>query len=100
MNYADRLFELAQRRERLLARVEQQRSAIAAEWQAWEKPAALVDRGVAVAGFLKSHPLLIAIGVAAVVVLRLHKLRKWLGRGWMLWRVWRSAGAWLRRMFA
>jgi len=100
MNHTDRLIELARRKERLIKRIEQQRDAIAGEWHAWEKPAALMDRVVAFVGFLKSHPVLIAAGVAVVVALRLHKLRRWLGRGLMLWRIGRSAGTWLRRLFA
>jgi hypothetical protein len=100
MNQTDRLIDLARRKERLITRIEQQRGTLSGAWHAWEKPAALVDRGVAFVGFLKSHPLLIAAGVAVVVVLRLHKLKGWVGRGLILWRVWRSAGTWLRRLFA
>jgi|GEM_PF-572033 len=100
MNHTDRLIEFARRKERLITRIEQQRIALSGEWHVWEKPAALVDRGIAVVGFLKSHPLLIAAGVAVVAVLRLHKFKGWLGRGLMMWRIWRSAGTWLRRLFA
>ena len=100
MKHTIRLAEIALRKERLAVRIEHQRIAVAAAWQRWEKPATLVDRGVAVVKFLKSHPLLLAAGVALVTVLRVRKLKGWLGRGLMLWRIWRSAGSWLRRLFA
>jgi len=100
MNHADQLVEIARRKERLIARIEGQRNALSAAWRTWEKPAALVDRGIAFVGFLRSHPLLMAAGVAMIVVLRPRKLRGWLGRGLMLWRIWHSVRTWLRRSAA
>jgi hypothetical protein len=99
MNQTDRLNEFARHKERLITRIEQQRGTLSGEWHTWEKPAALVDRGIAVVRFFKSHPLLITAGLALVVALRLHKFKGWLGRGLMLWRFWRSASTWLGRRF-
>jgi hypothetical protein len=97
MNHTD---AIVRRKERLLARIEQQRSTLAATWDTWEKPAALIDRGVALITFLKLHPLLLTAVVAAVTVLRVRKLKGWLARGVMVWQIWRSVGAWVRQLFA
>lgn len=94
------LIELARHKERLIARAGQQRTAIVAAFRRWEKPAAAIDRGIAVAHFLRAHPLLLAAGLAVAAVLGRRNLMRWLGRGLVAWRTWRSLGAWVRRFRA
>ena len=98
--FTENLIELARRKERLIARVAGQRTVIADAYHRWQKPASMLDRGVAVARFLKSHPLLLAIGVAVAAVVGRRNLLQWAGRGWVLWRAWRTGGEWARRFVA
>ena len=95
--FTESLVELARGKERLIARTAAQRTAIAGAYQRWQKPASMLDRGIAVARFLKAHPLLSAIGVAAAAALGRRNLVQWAGRGWVAWRTWRALGAWARR---
>lgn len=96
--FAARQIELAGRRERLITQAELQRARIAAAARRWEKPAGVVDRGIEVARFLKSHPLLLAAAVGSAVVLGRRSLLGWVGRGFVAWRAWRSVGGWVRRL--
>lgn len=98
--FTARLVELARRKERLIARTAAQRTVIADAYQRCQKPAGIVDRGVAVARFLKSHPLLFAIGIAATAAVGRRKLVGWAGRGWVAWQTVRTFGAWARRLGA
>ena len=98
--FTESLIELARRKERLIARTAAQRTAIADAYRRWQKPASMVDRGVAVARFVKAHPLLLAIGVAAAAALGRRNLLQWAGRAWVAWRTWRALGAWARRFNA
>ena len=95
--FTERLIELARRKERLIARTAAQRSVIADAYHRWQMPASMVDRGVAVARVLKSHPLLLAIGVAVAAAVGRRGLLHWIGRGLVAWRTWRALGAWVRR---
>jgi len=77
--------ELAERRARLVAQAEAQRTALAQGIAPWRGPLALADRGLAALHYLRSHPVL-PIGAAAMVVaLRPRRAVKWLQRGWVLW---------------
>ena len=100
MNFTERMIELARRKERLIGRAEGQRGEIAAAIQRWEKPIGVVDRGIAVARFLRAHPLLLAGAAVAAAVLGRRNLVRWLGRGWVTWRTWRALGNWVRRFNA
>ncbi len=92
----DRLIELARRKERLIARAEQQRSGIADACMKWRKPLDLVDRGIAIVAYMKVHPLVLALAVAGVAAVGRRNLPRWIGRGFFVWRAWRATGAWMR----
>jgi hypothetical protein len=94
MSYTDSLVDIARRRERLIARAALQRDTVAVACRTLERPAALIDRGVGAVMYLKAHPLLLAAGVLAVTLLGRRNLAAWAGRGWVLWRAWRSFSAW------
>jgi hypothetical protein len=66
----ERILELRQRRGELLARIDAQRGQLAEFASAWERPLALADQGVSILRFLRGHPLLVAGGVALVVLHR------------------------------
>jgi hypothetical protein len=98
--FTDNLIELARRKERLIARTAAQRMVIADAYQRWQKPASVLDRGVAAVRFLKAHPLLLAIGVAAAAAMGRRNLLYWIGRGWVAWRAGRTLSAWVSRLGA
>ena len=94
------LIELARRKERLIARAAAQRRVIADAYHRWQKPAAMVDRGVAVVRFLKAHPLLLAVGAVVAAAAGRRNLLRLAGRGWVAWRAGRGLVAWARRLGA
>lgn len=94
---ATHLAEITRRKERLIGRAAAQRAAMADAWHYWQQPAHAVDRGIAAARFLKSHPLLVGVGVAAAVVLGRRNLLGWISRGWVMWRALRSFTAWAKK---
>jgi len=82
-----RLIELAERRERLVAKAAMQRGELARHAAPWKGVLAMADKGVAAARFLQRHPGLVAGAVGLFVALRPGRALAWLGRGWSLWRV-------------
>lgn len=100
MNYTSRRVEIAQRKERLLGRIQLQREHIAVACQAWERPAGIIDRGIGAVIYLKSHPLLLALGAVAIAFIGRRNFMGWLGRGWVVWRGWRSLADWSRKFGA
>lgn len=91
------LIELARRKERLIARSEQQRIEISVACLRLRTPLSVADRGIAIARYLKAHPLVLAAGVAVAAIAGRHNLLRWAGRGLFLWRAWRSVSAWARK---
>jgi len=83
---------LAERRARLVVLAEAQRRALASEIEAWRRPLAIADRGMAAVRFIKDHPAWVvgtAVVGGAVVpgALRTSRLAGWLGRGLGVWRI-------------
>jgi hypothetical protein len=77
---------LAERRERLVAQAAEQRRALAQNLESWRKPLAQADRGLAALRYIKSHPEWM-LGVVLFAALRPGRVGKWLGRGWVTFRV-------------
>jgi hypothetical protein len=96
----ERAIAVALRKERLLARCEGQRAAMAESYRRWQAPARIIDRGWAAAQFLRTHPAVLAVGVAAALVMGRRNVFTWVGRGLVAWRAWRSLAGWLRRFSA
>lgn len=84
----ERLLVLRQRRGELLARIDAQRGQLAEIAACWESPLALADKGVSILRFLRGHPLLVAGGIA-FVVLRRRGVAGLFGRAWQLWQGYR-----------
>lgn len=95
--FTDSLTELARRKERLIARAEQQRIVISASCLQLRKPLGMVDRGIAVVHYLKAHPLLLAAGILAMAAIGRRNLLGWAGRGLFVWRALRSVRLWPRK---
>ncbi len=98
--FVEQRIALAVRKERLIARSDAQRAAIATSLHGLERPLAVLDRGATAVAGLRGHPVLVGAGVAAIVVLGRRSLFRWAGRGIMAWRAWRSVSGWTRRLFA
>jgi hypothetical protein len=82
----EKMIELMERRDKLLARVAVQRDELADIGLQLHSPLSLVDKGVAVARFLRFHPLLIA-GVAALFLIRRRNVADMIWVGWSAWKV-------------
>lgn len=83
----DRLIELAERRERLIAKIAMQRGDLARYTAPWKGVLAVADKGVAGVRLLRQHPEYVAAAVGLFVALRPHRALAWLGRGWSIWTV-------------
>lgn len=70
---------LASRREILRARSEAQRRQLAEFAQPLKASSRLADRGLKVARYLRKHPVLSSIGVAAAVIASRGRLLRWIG---------------------
>lgn len=96
----ERMIDVARRKERLLARCEGHRLVIAQAYRRWEEPVRVIDHAWAVVHFLRLHPAVLAVAVAAAMVLGRRHLFTWAGRGLVAWRAWRMVSGWLRRFSA
>lgn len=90
----DQLIDIARRKERLIARAEAQRVALAGSIRELRGPIGVADRALEAARFLRAHPLLVGIGLAAVVAFRRRGLLSLASSGLAAWRVWRLLSAW------
>lgn len=84
------LAELRLRRERLVARSAVQRVELARELSPLSGPVSLVERGLAGIDWLRRHPVAIALGVAAVVVIRPRRILGGVLEGAAAWRIART----------
>ncbi len=83
----NRLAELRMRREQLIARAAEQRAEFVRELRPLSGPIALAERGLAGIVWVRRHPLVLAIAVAAVVVITPRRILGGLRRGAMLLRI-------------
>lgn len=81
------LARLRERRERLVAQAAMQRKALAQDIEPWRIPLALADQGLAALRYVKTHPEWVVGVVVLLAALRPRRVGKWLGRGWVSWRV-------------
>lgn len=79
---------LMQRRSELLARIAGQREQVAGIGARLQAPLALADKGLVLARFLRSHPVLVA-GMTALIVVRRRGVVGMLKGGWRLWKGYR-----------
>jgi hypothetical protein len=88
----DQMYSLMQRRSELLTRIAVQRGQTAEIGSHLKTPLALADKGLAVARFLRSKPVLIA-GVAALFVIRRRGVIGLVKGAWRLWKGYRQLSA-------
>ncbi|MDP2828970.1 MAG: YqjK-like family protein [Sulfuricellaceae bacterium] len=84
------LIELAERRERLIAKSANLRAGFAGEVQPLKRALAVADRGVEGFRYLQQHPGIVAAAVGLFVVLRPRRAISWAMRGWSMWRLFRN----------
>ena len=82
-----RLGRLADRRARLIAQAEMQRRTLSQDIEPWRTPLAFVDQGVVGLRYIRRHPEWIVGGLILLAALRPRRFVKWLGRGWVSWRL-------------
>jgi hypothetical protein len=82
-----KLIRLAERRERLVTRAAEQRVVLAQNIEPYRLPLALADRGLYALRYIKSHPEWLVGVVVLLAALRPGRVGKWLGRGWVTWRM-------------
>ena len=100
MNGSKRLSELHLQRGRLLERIASQRATLGREAQPLVGVLTTTDhylgrlrRGV---DYLKAHPSVATVGVAALLFVRGGRLWQWARRGVVAWRVWQTLDGRLR----
>lgn len=80
----ERLLELATRRGELMARIEMQRSTLAANTAPLETTLAFADQVAAGVSWVKQRPAIVAVGVAVLVVLRPSRAWRWGRRAYLV----------------
>ena len=88
----EKKLELVERRNMLLARIATQREDLAEISLQLQRPISLVDKGVAVARFLRFHPALFA-GLAAFLLIRRRSVAGLAWIGWSAWKVFRDVAS-------
>ncbi len=88
-----RLETLLRRRQILVDRAAGQRNELARIVQPWKTPLSIVDRGIEIIRALRSHPLLLGLGVALIMRTGRRNLDALAGRlmaAWQLYHVFRT----------
>lgn len=85
-----KLTRLAERRNRLIARAEAQRTVLAHNLRPWRARLALADRGIAAVRHVRSRPALVLGAALLFVALRPRRVGTWLQRAWLVWQVGRK----------
>lgn len=81
-----RLEELRQHRALLVERAELQRGELGRAFEEFERPLHWFNVGIMAAGWLRSSPAIAGLSAAAATV-ALGKLRGWIGKGLIVWQV-------------
>jgi len=85
---SEKVDRLALRRKHLVAQAAEQRAMLAQSIEPWRAPLARVDQGLVALRFVRSHPAIGIVGVAALLAaLRLGRVGKWLQIGWVAWQM-------------
>lgn len=82
----ENMLELMERREKILERISLQRGQLAQIGSEMRGHLWLADKGMAIARFLRFHPLLVA-GMAALFLVRRRTVADIVWVGWLVWKV-------------
>jgi len=80
------LEDILERRARLVAEADAQRGGLARELATCRRVAAVADRGIAWAGWLRARPYLVVAAVTAIAVMQPKLALAWSARLITLWR--------------
>lgn len=100
-----KLIELHQQRGQLIERIAHQRATLARETAPIQAVCAATDWTLAAARstlrqtseLVQHHPVATAGLAAALITLKPRRAVRWLGRGLMVWKSWRTLRGWLPR---
>ncbi len=84
------LMTIARRRAMLVAKAAAQRSELGRRLQPWQTPLVFVDRGMALARRIRTHPFALAMGVLLLFRLGSGRWSVWAGRLWTGWQIYQS----------
>jgi YqjK-like protein len=90
VSYGDQISEVMRERERLLARCDAQRAEIAVMVPQFEGPLRIADRVIAGINYLRHHPVILGVLVAALTIVQRRHWWSWAKRGFVLWRAYRT----------
>jgi hypothetical protein len=86
-----KLRELAKRREYLVIEAEKQRTELTGIVEVWRPVFSLADQTVKFIELIKKHPVItLGLGTIFLKVIRPTSIGKWLGRGWLISKVFRN----------
>lgn len=85
-----KLLELATRHGALQARIDEQRRALGRHVQPLEAVFSHGDAVVDGAGWLKQHPGVVGVAVAAIAIIRPKRAWRWGRRGLFVWQGWQA----------
>lgn len=98
-----RLVELHRERGELRKRIVMQRASLAGQLAPLQKAASIADRAVGLLRtglqVLRDHPVAVALAVSALGLRKPGRSWRWLQRGLLVWRSWRTVKAWLPQAF-
>ena len=78
---------IAERRHALVTRAAAQRLQLGQDLDAWRRPLAIADKGMAAVRFIKSHPAWMMGGVVLPGLMGPTLVGKWMRRGWFALQV-------------
>ncbi|NDP47925.1 MAG: hypothetical protein GZ085_05940 [Sulfuriferula multivorans] len=84
---SSKLTQLVERRQQLVAQASAQRTTLAYTLEPWRARLSLVDRGVAVLGYVRRHPILMVGASLLLAALRPRRVGKWLQHGLIAWQL-------------
>lgn len=91
------LLDIALRRERIRARIAQERRDLGAALAPFAPAVSVLDGGWNAWRYLRAHPQWLVGGAFALVVWRPRGSLKWARRAWGAWRAWRQWREWMVR---
>ncbi|MHB1084574.1 MAG: YqjK family protein [Thiobacillus sp.] len=83
----NKLAQLAERRQQLVALSAAQRAVLAYDLEPWRARLALVDRGVAAIRYVGRHPVLMMGSALVFAALRRRRIGKWLQQCLLVWQI-------------
>lgn len=91
----DKLILLAERRQQLIQRAEQQRKLLTQNMEPLRAPLAIADRGLEIIRYFRENPLFMVGTTALLGIIRPLRYTKWFHVGWVAFKLARNVRKWL-----